>query len=218
MAHSTEWIDIVSVEEALAACKTCGLIQRVTLKPNVVNQCARCGFNVSRCNRDSMSRTFAFALSALILYFPANLFPIVTTDYWGAHEATTIFDGIQALFQKGNYFVASLVFTTSILTPGIKIIGLLLCSLTLRWHKWQRVRTWTYKTIQTIDPWNMLEVTLLAILVSIAELGQVATVHPGAGVFSFAGVVVLTIAATLTFDPRLIWEPDRAYEHEGPPG
>ena len=202
------------MEEALAACKTCGLIQRIDLVPNKLATCVRCGFTISRCNRDSMARTFALALSALILYFPANIFPIVTTDYWGAHEATTIYDGIQSLFQKGNYFVASLVFTTSILTPGLKIIGLLVCSLTLKWRRWKRIRTWTYKVIQTIDPWNMLEVTLLAILVAIAELGQVATVHPGAGVFSFAGVVVLTISATLTFDPRLIWEPGRAIENE----
>jgi paraquat-inducible protein A len=204
----------VALKKVLEACKTCGLIQRIDLVPGSVAKCARCGFTIARKKRDSLSRTLALASAALVLYLPANIFPIVTTDYWGAHEATTIFDGIQALFQKGNYLVASLVFTTSILTPGLKIIGLIFCSLSLRWSKWKRVRTWTYKIIQIIDPWNMLEVTLLAILVSVAELGQVATVHPGAGVVSFAGVVVLTIAATISFDPRLIWEPERASENE----
>jgi len=155
---------------------------------------------------DSRSRTLALALAAFILYFPANLLPIVETDYWGMHEKTTIFDGIHGLFQTGSYFVGSLVFTTSILSPALKIVGLLLLSITLPWSHWAKLRAWTYKCIQIVDPWNMLEVTLLAILVSLAEMGKIATVHPGAGVFSFAGVVVLTICATIAFDPRLIWD------------
>jgi paraquat-inducible protein A len=154
---------------------------------------------------DSRSRTLALALGAFVLYFPANLLPIVETDYWGMHERTTIFDGIHGLFQTGSYFVGCLVFTTSILSPALKIVGLLLLSLTLPWRRWSKFRAWVYKCIQIVDPWNMLEVTLLAILVSLAEMGKIATVHPGAGVFSFAGVVVLTICATIAFDPRLIW-------------
>jgi len=191
----------------LASCGTCGLIQRVEPPPKgskVV--CARCGFRLYSRKPDSRSRTFVLALSALILYFPANILPIVHTEYWGMTEDTTIFQGIQGLFQQGGYVVACLVFTTSILTPGLKILGLLFLSATLPWRRFHKVRSWVYRIIQIIDPWNMLEVTLLAMLVSIAELGKVATVHPGAGVFSFAAVVILTISATITFDPRLLWD------------
>ena len=196
---------------ATTACGTCGLIQTVDLHPGTVAKCARCGFTLMRSFRDSRLRTFALALGALILYFPANIYPIVTTVYWGMRENTTILDGIRSLFQQGNYFVASLIFTTSILTPLLKILGLLMLSVTLRSERWNLLRTRIYRTIQFVDPWNMLEVTMLAILVSLAEMGQIATVHPGPGVFSFAGVVVLTISATLTFDPRWIWT-------EGEPG
>ena len=98
------------------------------------------------------------------------------------------------------------MFTTSILTPALKILGLLCLSLTQNWTGWEKFRSWVYRIIQIVDPWNMLEVTMLAILVSLAEMGKIATVHPGAGVFSFAGVVVLTISATLTFDPRRVWD------------
>lgn len=175
-------------------------------------RCSRCGFTVRRRKMHSRMRTGALALGALILYFPANLYPIVTTYYWGMHKETTIFDGIKALFSKGNYLVASLVFTTSILTPALKILGLLFLSATVNSRRIKRIRTWTYKIIQIVDPWNMLEVTLLAILVSVAELGKVATVHPGTGVFSFAGVVILTISATIAFDPRIVWdEPEGAH-------
>src|SRR4051812_33395220 len=117
----------------VVACQTCGLVQQVKRLPRGwVAKCARCGFSVLARKRDSRTRTAAFALAALILYFPANYYPIVTTDYWGAHEKTTIFDGIRGLFQTGSYIVGSLVFTTSILTPGLKITGLLTLALTAK--------------------------------------------------------------------------------------
>ncbi len=169
-------------------------------------KCLRCGFALHPRKTDSRRRTLALAIAALILYFPANLFPITKTQYMGTVTKTTIFDGIQGLFQKGNYFVAALVFTTSILTPAIKIVGLLFLSASVGSPRWLKFRTWLYRTIQIVDPWNVLEVTLLAVLVAVAELGKIATVHPGAGVFSFAGVVILTIFATITFDPRLMWD------------
>jgi len=191
----------------LVACDTCGLVQEVDeLRPGTVARCQRCGFTVQERKTNSRSRTAALALAALILYFPANIYPIVTTSYWGAHEKTTIFDGIHGLFQTGSYFVGCLVFTTSLLSPALKITGLLLLTATAGSRRWRRTRTWTYKVIEIIGPWNMLEVFLLAIVVAIAELGNVATVHPGAGVFSFAGLVVTTLLATQTFDERLVWD------------
>jgi paraquat-inducible protein A len=145
-------------------------------------------------------------LAALILYFPANLYPIVTVQYHGIHTQTTIFQGIESLFKGDQYFIACLVFCTSILSPALKIIGLLFLSLTIDWPRWKKARTWAYEVIRIIDPWNMLEVFLLAICVSLVEMGEVATVHPGRGVFSFAAVVALTLLATLSFDPRLLWD------------
>ena len=106
----------------------------------------------------------------------------------GQHSETTIFDGISSLFAKGQYFIASLVFCTSILTPALKILGLLFLALTLDWRGYPKVRTWVYKVIRWVDPWNMLEVYLLSILVSMAEMGQIATVHPGPGVTLFSAL------------------------------
>jgi paraquat-inducible protein A len=199
----------------LVACKTCGLVQEVDeLPPGMVAKCARCNFSIEVRKTNSRSRTAALSSAALILYFPANYFPIVNTIYMGSHEKTTIFDGIHGLFQRGSYFVGSLVFTTSILSPILKILALLLLSLTINSRRSRNFRKWTYRLVQIVDPWNMLEVTMLAILVAIAELGNIATVHPGAGVFSFACVVFLTICATLTFDPRLIWDPPETEPHD----
>ena len=192
----------------LVACETCGLVQQVDEVPaGWAAQCCRCGFHLRHRRPNSRLRTLTFSLAALILYFPSNLYPIVTAEYHGIHSETTILQGIRSLFQDGQYFIAGLVLCTSILSPALKIFGLLFLSLTLNWPRWKKTRTWIYQIIRIIDPWNMLEVFLLAISVSMIEMGRVATVHPGRGVFSFTAVVALTLLATLSFDPRLLWDP-----------
>jgi paraquat-inducible protein A len=192
----------------IVACATCGLVQRVESVPEgAVARCARCNFELIHRRRNSRLRTLVFALASLILYFPSNLYPIITAEYHGMHSETTIVQGVKALWHHEQYVIAGLVFCTSLLTPALKIIGLLVLTLTLDWPRWKKVRTWVYQVIRVIDPWNMLEVFLLAIAVSMIEMGRVATVHPGRGVFSFTAVVALTLMATLSFDPRLLWDP-----------
>jgi paraquat-inducible protein A len=193
--------------DKVVACETCGLVQEVEPIPRgSVVKCARCNFQITHRRPDSRSRTLAFTLAAAILYVPSNLYPIVTAEYQGQFVQTTIFQGIKALWEDGQYFISGLVFCTSMLTPVLKILGLIFITLTLDWDRFKKTRAWIYKFIRIVDPWNMLEVFLLAICVSMVEMGEVATVHPGRGVFSFAAVVVLTLFATFTFDPRLLWD------------
>jgi paraquat-inducible protein A len=201
--------EVKKMEETnnIVECETCGLVQQVGLVQfGSVVRCARCRFRVFHRLPNSRARTFAFSLAALILYFPSNFYPIITADYHGLHSETTVYQGIHSLFIHRQYFIAALVFCTSLLTPALKILALLFIPLTLDWPRWKRARTWAYKIIRLVDPWNMLEVFLLAIAVSMIEMGRIATVHPGAGVFSFAAVVVLTLMATLSFDPRMLWD------------
>lgn len=199
---------VVVEMDKVVACGTCGLVQLVEgdVSPGAVVKCARCNFQIFHRRLASRWRTLAFTLAAGILYFPSNLYPIVTAEYQGQSVHTTIFQGIRSLWQDGQYFISGLVFCTSIFTPALKILGLIFITITLGWPKLQKTRAWMYKIIRIIDPWNMLEVFLLAICVSMVELGEVATIHPGRGVFSFAAVVVLTLCATLTFDSRLLWD------------
>ena len=186
--------------DSIVACQTCGLVQHVDPVPEgLVAKCARCNFQLFHRRRNSRNRTLAFSLAAAILYFPSNFYPLVTATYMGQNTATTIFAGISALFNKGQYFIASLVFCTSILTPALKILGLLFITITLNWEGGKKARTWIYKIIRVVDPWNMLEVFLLSILVSMAEMGEIATVHPGPGVFSFAAVVAFDLARHAQF-------------------
>jgi paraquat-inducible protein A len=200
--------------DRLVACQTCGLVQEAEEPPKgFVIRCARCHSQIYHRRTNSRIRTLAFSLAALILYFPANLYPVVTAEYQGRQSETTIIQGISSLYAHQQYFIGSLVFCTSILTPVVKIIGLILITLTLDWPGWKKTRSWAYQIIRIIDPWNMLEVFLLAIGVSMVEMGEIATVHPGRGVFAFSAVVVLTLLATLSFDPRLIWDSSEENKH-----
>jgi paraquat-inducible protein A len=200
--------------DAVVSCKTCGLVQHVEPVPEgSLARCARCDFPIVHRRPNSRLMTLVFSLAALVLYFPANIYPLVTAEYHGMHSETTVLQAIKALWQHEQYFIACLVCCTSVLTPALKIVGLTLITLTLDWQRWKKARTWVYEVIRVIDPWNMLEVYLLAISVSMIEMGRVATVHPGRGVFSFTAVVVLTLLATLSFDPRLLWDSPAERKH-----
>jgi paraquat-inducible protein A len=193
--------------EGIIACETCGLVQLVeAIPPGAAARCARCGFTVHHRKKNSLARTAAFALAALVLYWPANLFPIVSVDYMGSHIDTTIYNGVKSLFKEGQWFTGALVFTTSIFTPLLKILGLLVLALIARSPRWPKLLSWTFRTIEFIDPWNMLEVYLLSIMVSIMEMGRLATVVPGPAVVSFALTVFLMVLASHSFDSRLVWD------------
>jgi paraquat-inducible protein A len=192
-------------------CNICELVQRVKkLAPGQTARCARCG-SVLRQNRsDSRARTAALALAALCLYVPANIYPLLRMQYLGRFSENTVWDGVVKLFQDGLWFVAAVVFLASILVPLLKLIGLFLLVLNIRSKFWRRPRTWIYRIICAIGPWAMLDVFLLAILVALVKLGGLATVTPGPGILAFASVVVLTLLASSSFDPRLIWQEENS--------
>ncbi len=156
---------------------------------------------------DSLRRTAAFTLAALILYVPANVYPILRMDYYGAYSENTVWDGCVSLFQNGQWVVAVVVFCASILIPLFKLLGLLFLVATSGAGSARRrpERTWIYRIIEVIGPWAMLDVFLLSVLVALVKLKQLATVLPGPGLLAFTAVVVLTILASASFDPELIW-------------
>jgi len=193
----------------LVACKICGLVQRVpALAPGAQAVCPRCGAVVVEHKVNTLSRTAAFSLAALMFYLPANIYPILQMELYGAHSENTVLDGCISLFQHGQRLVAVIVFLASLLIPFLKLLGLFYLVITTRFASRRRrlERTWIYRLIDVIGPWAMLDVFLLAILVALVKLGELATVRPGPGLFAFAAVVVLTILATTSFDPAQIWE------------
>ncbi len=195
--------------ESIIACNTCGLLQRIdALKPGTAAECFLCGSVVGQHPADSLGRTAAFSLAALIFFVPANTYPILRMDFYGAYSESTVWDGCVKLYQDGQWPVATIVFLASILVPLLKLLGLFFLVVVTKFKStsWRQERAWIYKVIDAIGPWAMLDVFLLAILVALVKLGQIATVLPGRGLIAFTAMVVFTILASASFDPTSIWD------------
>lgn len=193
----------------LIACEACGLVQRLdNLPPRHRACCARCDAILAKHHVNSRARTLALTLSALFLYAPANIYPIMTMEYMGRHTENTVWGGVKALYQDRMWYVAIIVFAASMVIPLLKLLALffLVASRSMRWRK---MRARIFKITCRIGPWAMLDVFLLSVLVALIRFGRFATVIPGPGIIAFTSVVVLTILAAESFDPRIIWQEDK---------
>ena len=190
------------------SCNTCGLRQLVEpLPPGASAECVRCGSFLVSGARGSLHATAAFAVAALILYVPANVYPIMRMHFYGAYSESTVWDGVVSLAQHNQWFVAAVVFLASIAIPLLKLSVLLylVAGTKLGFGRRLRTRVRIYRFVDAIGPWAMLDVFLLAVLVALVKLGTIATILPGPGLVAFASVVVFTMLASASFDPKLIW-------------
>lgn len=198
--------------ETVTACQICGLLQWIPgLTPGTIAECERCGSTLRARKVNSIERTLAFTLAALILYLPANIFPILRMEWYGAYSENTVWQGCVRLWEDREWLVAGVVFLASMVIPLLKLIGLLFLVASKRFGlgRWHEARLRIYRFLDVIGPWAMLDVFLLSILVALVKLGQLATILPGPGLLAFTAVVVLTILATASFDPRSIWDETR---------
>jgi paraquat-inducible protein A len=189
-------------------CYTCGLVSRSA--PGM--RCSRCGFRLRDRKTASVQRTWAFALAALALYIPANLYPVLTVVRLGAGEPSTIFGGVRELLEIGMWPLAALVFFASVAVPVLKLVGLgILLITTHTGTGWAlRDRTILYRVVDAIGRWSMIDIFMESILVALVQFGQLASVYPGPGAIAFAAVVILTMLAAHSFDPRLMWDNARS--------
>lgn len=193
----------------LMGCHGCGLLLRKRhARRGESLRCPRCAAPVHERKPESLQRTAALVLTAAVLYVPANVFPIMTVVSFGKGQSDTIVSGIVHLAHGGMISLALLVFFASVLVPVLKLFGLsfLLFSVHRRW-KWRpRDRTLLYRIIESVGRWSMIDIFMISILVALVKLGNVATIETGLGATCFAAVVVITMFASLSFDPRLIWD------------
>ncbi|MGH6897140.1 MAG: paraquat-inducible protein A, partial [Geminicoccaceae bacterium] len=157
---------------------------------------------------ESLNRTLALTLAALILFIPANVFPTLTVVLMGSMQTDTVFDGVVALWQAGMWPLALIVMCASIVIPLVKITVLLFLVLSIRMRTRQLERTRVYRFIEGIGRWSMLDVYVISLIVAVINLGALSGARADIGALAFAAVVIVTIAATRQFDPRLIWRGD----------
>ncbi|KJE35412.1 paraquat-inducible protein A [Thalassospira sp. HJ] len=200
-------------KEPLLTCHTCAMVVLGNGRQDV--RCPRCGDLVHLRKPRSLSRAWALLLAAVILYVPANVFPIMTVTYLGRGEADTILSGVSALINAGEWPIAIVVFAASILVPIVKIVllGWVYLATALGLSGPLRERTLIYRVTELVGRWSMVDVFMVSILAALVKLGDIATVQPGFGAVAFCGVVILTMLSAMAFDPRLIW--DRAGMQSG---
>lgn len=191
------------------ACATCGLVHVVPSVPSdCVARCTRCRSIIRHGTHPAAeSRTAALAAAALVLYIPALTLPVMTLSRLGHETTASIWTGTVRLLAEGHYPVGLTIFFFSIVAPVAKLSALFALCFGRRWFS-HGARAWAYHAVEFIGRWGMLDVLLVAILVAIVKLGDLVTVTPGPGVVVFGLVVLLSMLASISFDPHAIWEED----------
>jgi paraquat-inducible protein A len=194
-------------------CETCSL---VSVPDPDDPRCPRCDSVLHERKPNSVVRTWALIIAAAVLYIPANYYPVLSVVQLGAGQPSTILGGVEELVTARQYPLAALVFFASILVPMLKLVGLTLMLITIQTGRtgWLRDRTRLYHIVRFIGRWSMIDIFMESLLGALVAFGAVITIQPGAGALAFCAVVILTMFAAETFDPRLMW--DAAAEHGRP--
>lgn len=190
-------------EKGLAGCHLCEKVSPVSL-----GHCPRCGSKLHLRKPDSINRTIALVIAAAIMYIPANLLPIMSIRELGVLTESTIIKGLIQFWNAGSYPIAIVIFTASIMIPILKIFSLLwLCAAAkgLVPHS-SKVLGRVYWITELLGRWSMVDIFVVSILVTMVQLGNYMRVTPGPGALAFAGVVILTMFAAMSFDPKLLWD------------
>lgn len=199
--------------EAVYDCTICHAMVGESLIDHL-GHCPRCKNEIHRRIPHSLQKTFALTLAAAILYIPANVLPIMTYSTLGEVETDTIMSGVIALVGAGLYWIALVVFVASVAVPLLKIMALtyLVFSVKLGMQSGARLRAKVYRITEFVGRWSMVDVFVVTIFVAIVQFGFVYTVEPEGAIVAFGAVVILTMIAAESFDPRLIWD---ALEDDG---
>jgi len=189
----------------LLACHHCGTVWRGA---EVGEPCALCGTHLHRRKPDSLNRTWALLISAAILYLPANLLPVMITRTIFGSQYDTIMSGIIYFWVSGAWGLAAIIFIASFLVPLFKLAALAIMAWSAgRRSPWRRQeRATLYRIVEFIGRWSMLDVFVVCLLSGLVHIQGFAEISAGLGIAAFAGVVVLTMLASLSFDPRLTWD------------
>ena len=196
-----------ALSASCATCHACGLLSRLHAHAHGA-RCGRCGAALHARKPESLQRTWAFVIAAAICYVPANAFPVMTVTSLGKQQSDTILSGVIYLLHHGMWPLALVVFIASVFVPLMKIVILvfLLVSVHRRSRSRPRQRTSLYRLTEAIGRWSMVDIYVVTILVALVKLGNLATIEARTGAVFFGAVVVLTMLAAESFDPRLIWD------------
>lgn len=190
----------------LAGCHTCGKVVKLLHKTQVA--CPRCGCDVHYRKHDSINRAWALLISAFIMYIPANTEPIMRTVSLGQESADTILSGVIYFLSHGDWPLALVIFSASVLLPLLKMIAIAYILIMVQRGATHRKseNTRLYIIAEVMGKWSMVDVFVVALLAALIQLGALTTIEPGPAGMAFATMVILTMFAAMAFDPKLIWD------------
>lgn len=192
---------------SLAACHECDMLHRVNLDyQGGPVECRRCGAVLLQHKAHSMENSLAFSLTGLVLFILANAFPIMSFRFEGQVTETILFTGVYDLFSQGYWPLGMVVFFTTIAIPLAQLLSLLyvLTPLYLGWVPWKM--TLVLRMVFMLEPWSMMEVFMLGILVAVVKLTAMATIIPGMALWCFVILIFILAAIVNSLDHELIWE------------
>ena len=200
---------ITGMKAGIVLCPGCHKVLIATEKNGMrIRLCPRCGASIHFRKPDSIGRTWALLITAAILVFPANLLPVMRVYSRNVPDDSTIMEGIIYFFKEGSYGIGIIIFTASILIPFFKITGisLILFSIHFKWKTRLKQKALMFRFIQFVGRWSMLDIFVITLLQAFIDFGILSSIAPAPAAAYFTGVVVVTMFAAITFDPRLMWD------------
>jgi paraquat-inducible protein A len=198
-----------AAERGLVGCHTCSLlVPESRFDEHGHGDCPRCGSRLHSRKPNSNMRTWALIFTAALLYIPANVYPVMTVIRFGRGDPNTILSGVVHLIEGGMWVLALIILFASVVVPVVKLIVLSYLLVSIRkGSAWRpRDRTFLFRVTEGVGAWSMVDIYVVAILVGLVNFGALSTIRPGIGATFFGAVVVVTMIAAHSFDPRLIWD------------
>ena len=193
--------------ESLIACHECDLLHKIQPLPDGGSaRCVRCVALLDYQKKDSLDRTLSLTIAGLVLFIVANTFPFLAMKSGSIVRETTLITGVKGLYAQGMQSLALLVFLTSILVPFVHIAGMLYVLVPLKFNRVPRNLALVYRFIRSLQPWGMMEVFMLGILVSYVKLAKMAKIIPGLAIYSFVVLIFVLAGAAASLDPRIVWD------------
>lgn len=192
-----------------ATCRACGFVQNLAAGSEKT-ACRRCNASIYRRKPFSYSHAWAFLIAAAVLYLPANILPVMYVQVPTGTTGHTILGGVVEFWRMGSWDLAIIVFIASVVVPMTKLLALSILMIQRGWRgrNMQRQRTRLYELIEFVGQWSMLDVFVVVLLSSMANFPGFSQISAGGGAIAFGAVVILTIFAAMSYDPRLGWDAD----------
>ncbi|MDD7805492.1 MAG: paraquat-inducible protein A [Endozoicomonas sp. (ex Botrylloides leachii)] len=199
--------DITISTSRIWLCQRCDLVvTAVDLSGRDKASCPRCGHVISRSKPDALGTLLALIITGLVLYIPANFYPVLSMELLGFHNSSSLWSSVVSIWEQGFYPVAILVFLLAMFIPLLRLLSLLVLFLAVLFAKRGLLARAIMRTYCHLGEWGMVDIYLLGILISVVKLADMATVHMGVGLFCFACFTVIEITLSLNVNKAAIWE------------